>query len=98
MSPQQGLASVQRPVTADVAVVVARQCGVDAQSPPQLGSSRRAAAGAQERGLQARGVTQWSSDLKRVNLVEAGMWQPLDDVAWGATIALLRDAIALAYV
>ena len=26
------------------------------------------------------------------------MWQPINDVAWGATIALLRNAIALAYV
>jgi hypothetical protein len=34
---------------------------------------------------------------ERVNLDETGMRQPVHDLAWGATIVLLRNAIALAY-
>ncbi len=32
-----------------------------------------------------------SSDLKRVNLVDTGMWKPVHEVAWDATIAQICD-------
>ena len=35
--------------------------------------------------------------LNKVNLQDTGMWKPVHDAAWDATVLLLRNAISLAY-
>ena len=97
MSPQQGLASVQRPVTADV---LSSWLGSGGWMRNHLPNLARVVEPLQKLKNEASKLV-GSPMVVRPQAHQPrrdGHVQPLDDVAWGATIALLRNAIAPAYV
>jgi hypothetical protein len=92
----RGLSSVPRPVTADALSSWLGSLGWMRQHLPDFA---RVVAPLQElrtAASQIAGSTK-ARDLKRVNLHDTGLWQPVHDAAWDATVRLLREAIALAY-
>jgi hypothetical protein len=81
----QGLVSVQRPVTADLLSSWLGSLGWMRNHPPDFA---RVVEPLQELKNEASKLvgSLRSSDLKKVNLKDTGMWKPVHDAAWDATV------------